>query len=104
MSGTGSVPLYHLMEDAATAEISRVQNWQWIKYGAVLDGEAVPVRVTREMFSRVMEEEMGRIKAEVGTKKFGAGRYQVRVEGGVGGKGWEDGGGGEGWGGKTWGW
>jgi malate synthase len=42
MTGTGSVPLYNLMEDAATAEISRVQNWQWIKYGAVLDGGLVP--------------------------------------------------------------
>ncbi len=42
MIGTGSVPLYNLMEDAATAEISRVQNWQWIKYGAVLDGGLVP--------------------------------------------------------------
>jgi hypothetical protein len=42
MTGTGSVPLYNLMEDAATAEISRVQNWQWIKYGAVLDGGFVP--------------------------------------------------------------
>ena len=42
MSGTGSVPLYNLMEDAATAEISRVQNWQQIKYNAVLDGGLVP--------------------------------------------------------------
>ena len=41
MTGTGSVPLYHLMEDAATAEISRVQNWQWLHYGAVMDGELV---------------------------------------------------------------
>lgn len=41
MTGTGSVPLYNLMEDAATAEISRVQNWQWIKYNAVLDGGLV---------------------------------------------------------------
>lgn len=42
MTGTGSVPLYNLMEDAATAEISRVQNWQQIKYNAVLDGGLVP--------------------------------------------------------------
>lgn len=53
MTGTGSVPLYNLMEDAATAEISRVQNWQWIKYNAVLDGGLVagnfylyPLRLT----------------------------------------------------------
>eukprot|EP00897_Mesotaenium_endlicherianum_P010645 jgi/Mesen1/9609/ME000659S08989 len=76
MTGTGSVPLYHLMEDAATAEISRVQNWQWIKYGALLDGELVPMRVTRELFSRVLDEEVVRIHAEVGPKRFASGRYQ----------------------------
>lgn len=37
MTGIGSVPLYNLMEDAATAEISHVQNWQWLKYGVELD-------------------------------------------------------------------
>ena len=40
LTGSGSVPLYNLMEDAATAEISRVQNWQWLKYG---DGLGVKV-------------------------------------------------------------
>ena len=53
LSGLGSVPLYNLMEDAATAEISRVQNWQWIKYEAVLDGEAVPLKVTKQLFAKV---------------------------------------------------
>ncbi|CAM6038048.1 unnamed protein product [Sphagnum compactum] len=77
MTGTGSVPLYNLMEDAATAEISRVQNWQWIKYGAVLDGGLVPgVRVTKELFARVLDEEMLRIEREVGPAKFASGRYQ----------------------------
>lgn len=46
MTGTGSVPLYNLMEDAATAEISRVQNWQQIKHNAVLDGGLVPGTLT----------------------------------------------------------
>jgi hypothetical protein len=53
LSGTGSVPLYNLMEDAATAEISRVQNWQWIRYEAELDGEAVPLKVTKQLFAKV---------------------------------------------------
>src|SRR5690606_5457255 len=38
LRGRGAVPIYNLMEDAATAEISRAQIWQWIKYGAELEG------------------------------------------------------------------
>ena len=42
LSGTGSVPLYNLMEDiAATVEISRVQNWQWLKFRVELDGDGL---------------------------------------------------------------
>ena len=77
MTGTGSVPLYHLMEDAATAEISRVQNWQWLHYGAVMDGELVPVKVTKEIFAKVLDEEVEYIKREVGDKRFYSGRYEV---------------------------
>nr|AAK07428.2 malate synthase [Musa acuminata AAA Group] len=76
LTGTGSVPLYNLMEDAAAAEISRVQNWQWFKYGAVLDGEEVRVRVTPELFGRVVEKEMARIQMEVGLKKFKRGKFE----------------------------
>ncbi|XP_078172723.1 malate synthase [Carex rostrata] len=76
LTGTGSVPLYNLMEDAATAEISRVQNWQWIKYGAVLNGDGIKIRVTPELFAKVVEEEMERIKREVGMEKFIRGLYR----------------------------
>lgn len=76
LTGTGSVPLYNLMEDAATAEISRVQNWQWLKYGVELDGDSLGVRVSRELFGRVVEEEMGRIEREVGVEKFKKGMYR----------------------------
>ena len=75
LGGAGSVPLYNLMEDAATAEISRVQNWQWMRYGAELDGDGLGVRVTPELFGRVVEEEMRRIEAEVGRDAFKRGRY-----------------------------
>ncbi|XP_072958642.1 malate synthase, glyoxysomal [Typha angustifolia] len=77
LTGTGSVPLYNLMEDAATAEISRVQNWQWIKYGAVLDGDGVKATVTPELFARVVEEEMARIEKEVGPERFRRGMYKA---------------------------
>ena len=58
LTGTGSVPLYNLMEDAATAEISRVQNWQWLKYGVELDGDGLGVKVNNDLFGKVVEEEM----------------------------------------------
>ncbi|XP_068667454.1 malate synthase, glyoxysomal [Aristolochia californica] len=76
LTGTGSVPLYNLMEDAATAEISRVQNWQWLKYGAVLDGDGIGVKVTLDLFGRVVEEEIARIEREVGREKFRRGMYR----------------------------
>lgn len=76
LSGTGSVPLYNLMEDAATAEISRVQNWQWLKYGVELDGDGLGVKVDLGLFGRVLEEEMERIEREVGPEKFKKGMYK----------------------------
>ena len=48
LRGNGCVPIYNLMEDAATAEISRAQLWQWIRYGARLDDGRT---ITREMMS-----------------------------------------------------
>lgn len=76
LTGSGSVPLYNLMEDAATAEISRVQNWQWLRYGVELDGDGLGVRVSRELFFRVVGEEMARIEREVGKEKFKKGMYK----------------------------
>ncbi|KAI3454988.1 hypothetical protein Pfo_011651 [Paulownia fortunei] len=72
----GIHPLYNLMEDAATAEISRVQNWQWLKYGVELNGDGLGVMVTRDLFGRVVEEEMARIEREVGKDKFNKGMYK----------------------------
>ncbi len=54
MDGQGCVPLYNLMEDAATAEIARAQVWQWIRHGAALaDGRTV----TAPLFTALLEEE-----------------------------------------------
>ena len=63
LRGRGAVPIYNLMEDAATAEISRAQIWQWIKYGAVLD---TGVPVTADLFERLLVEEMERVRVEIG--------------------------------------
>jgi malate synthase len=71
LGGLGCVPLYHLMEDAATAEISRTQVWQWIRHGAPVDGSPV----TRARFERVLEEEMKAIAREVGETRFQRGHF-----------------------------
>jgi malate synthase len=77
LRGVGCVPLYHLMEDAATAEISRAQTWQWIHHGAVLeDGRAL----TAELLARVTREEMERVRREIGPDRYAAGRFPEAQE------------------------
>ncbi|MCK9909923.1 malate synthase A, partial [Microbacteriaceae bacterium K1510] len=55
LRGSGAVPIFHLMEDAATAEISRAQVWQWIRHprGVLQDGR----KITLEMVQQMIEEE-----------------------------------------------
>jgi malate synthase len=59
------------MEDAATAEISRAQVWQWLHHKALVDGKPLD----RERFARAVEEEMQRIRGEVGDARFDGGRF-----------------------------
>jgi malate synthase len=73
LRGQGCVPLYDLMEDAATAEISRAQVWQWLRHGVHLEGGS---RVTVESFTAFVRAEMDVIRREVGDARFSAGRYQ----------------------------
>jgi len=78
LGGNGCVPLYNLMEDAATAEISRTQVWQWVHHpkGILVDGR----KVTLELFRQVMAEEMETIKASVGDEPFAGGRYALAAQ------------------------
>ncbi|HEY8051885.1 MAG TPA: malate synthase A [Steroidobacteraceae bacterium] len=67
LRGNGCVPLYHLMEDAATAEICRAQLWQALRHGArTSDGQVITV----ERFDRLMSAELDRIHAEVGAARL----------------------------------
>jgi malate synthase len=60
LRGVGCVPLYHLMEDAATAEISRTQVWQWVRHSARLaTGEVVTVAKVREVLKDVLQSATG---------------------------------------------
>ncbi len=72
LRGNGCVPLYYLMEDAATAEISRTQIWQWVKHGAVLEDGAP---VTKARVAAALEEELVAIRDEVGAARFDEGAF-----------------------------
>ena len=73
LRGTGCVPLYNLMEDAATAEISRAQVWQWIRHKAKLqDGRTVDLTLVR----KVLDEELEKLRTTSGDEAWRKGRYQ----------------------------
>ena len=72
IGGNGCVPIYGLMEDAATAEISRTSIWQWIRHGKTLQSGEV---VTETLFRQMLAEEMQVIRAELGEARFNAGRF-----------------------------
>ena len=75
LCGNGCVPLHNLMEDAATAEISRTQIWQWQKYGVKLDDGR---KVTPSLIIQVIDEEMATIRKELGDERFFSSRmYQA---------------------------
>jgi malate synthase len=72
LRGIGCVPLYHLMEDAATAEISRAQVWQWIRHGAKLaDGRTVDATRCGAM----LDEELQKLRAAAGDEAYENGRF-----------------------------
>jgi malate synthase len=76
LGGLGCVPLYNLMEDAATAEISRAQVWQWLKHGAEVLGESgASGPISRERFHAIVDEELARVRGEVGEARFTAGNF-----------------------------
>ena len=76
LDGSGAVAIYGLMEDAATAEISRAQVWQWIALNVEIETEGGDRRtVTREWVDEVIDEEVERIREVIGDEAFGKGRY-----------------------------
>jgi malate synthase len=74
LSGNGCVPLYNLMEDAATAEISRAQLWQWVHQpnGVLSDGR----KVTPELIRTLFQEQMNKMRQVVGAERFASGNYE----------------------------
>jgi malate synthase len=77
LRGRGAVPLYNLMEDAATAEISRSQIWQQLHFEASLEGGQ---KVTKALFEKCLGEEMERVKGEIGADNYAKGRFTDAID------------------------
>jgi malate synthase len=77
LMGNGCVPIYNLMEDAATAEISRTQVWQWLHHGATLqDGRTVTPDVIRQTIASQLEH----IRTTVGEARYTGGKFPLAAE------------------------
>ncbi|MCO5091535.1 malate synthase A [Bosea sp. (in: a-proteobacteria)] len=76
LRGRGAVPIYNMMEDAATAEISRAQIWQFVQYGVELDGRT---KADAALFKRCLPEEMERVKGELGPENYAKGRFPEAI-------------------------
>ncbi len=74
LRGSGCVPIYNLMEDAATAEICRAQVWQWVEYNVRLDdGRPVTDRLVQELIA----EQVMELRQRIGVDRFNAGRFRL---------------------------
>ncbi|GAB4406773.1 MAG: malate synthase A [Bacteroidia bacterium] len=73
LGGNGCVPIHNLMEDAATAEISRTQVWQWLHHpeARLDDGRAI----TQELFYQLLPDQLARIEAQIGSEAFEQGKF-----------------------------
>ena len=73
LAGTGCVPIFNLMEDAATAEISRAQIWHWIRspHGVLDDGR----KVSKDLFRAFVPQELAKVRDMLGDKAYAAGKY-----------------------------
>jgi len=77
LGGNGCVPIYNLMEDAATAEISRTQVWQWVHHHC---RRADGVAITLEGVRAVVGEELAKLRADVGDAAYASGHYARAAE------------------------
>ncbi len=76
LGGRGAVPLYNLMEDAATAEICRAQIWQWIHHGVTLDSGDT---VTADLFRAILTGEMETLRLSLGESRWDGGHFAAAI-------------------------
>lgn len=77
LRGNGCVPIYNLMEDAATAEISRAQLWQWIQFGARLNNGKT---IDRHRFVSALRDILNRTKHNLGNERYASSRFERAAE------------------------
>ena len=78
LRGTGCVPIYNLMEDAATAEISRSQVWQWLHNPKARLDDDRPI--TADLVRRTKAEVLEQLRDQMGEKDFAAGNYELAAQ------------------------
>jgi malate synthase len=77
LKGNGCVPIYNLMEDAATCEICRTQVWQWVKHGAKLsDGRTVTPQLVRQAIA----EELEKLRQQLGVERFDSSGFKTAAQ------------------------
>jgi malate synthase len=77
LRGRGAVPINNLMEDAATAEISRAQAWQWLHHDGKLDDGR---EITEELFKTLLVDELEKIKDTIGEELYQSGKFDIASE------------------------
>jgi malate synthase len=78
LQGVGAAALYDLMEDTATAEISRAQVWQWINHptASLVDGRLI----TADLVRALIPQELARIEELVGREQYAAGKFEIAAD------------------------
>jgi malate synthase len=77
LQGNGAAALYHKMEDAATAEISRTQLWQWIQNASKMDTGGT---ITQDLIDSLIPKELEKIEKYVGTERYNSGRFKEAIQ------------------------
>ena len=81
LCGRGAVPIHNLMEDAATAEISRSQIWQWLAHGANVEMEGgFKETLTKRLYERIFNEEIAKLKSDLGDEGYTQGRFSEAAD------------------------
>lgn len=81
LSGRGAVPIHNLMEDAATAEISRSQIWQWLRHGATIElSDGKTAKMNSALFDKTLKEEIGKLEDSMSASDFNTGNFTQAID------------------------
>ncbi len=81
LSGRGAVPIHNLMEDAATAEISRSQIWQWMRHGSTIEmADGSSAKLNSTLFDKIFKQEIETLEGTVSATEFRKGNYGLAAD------------------------